>query len=288
MSTKSIAKQTGGAGAPIFCTPGILPAGVGALAGLLVAVQVRRKTTSLLADTGGETRALKSIMKPLFRWATRRALVGRARSTSSPEQGRFTRAEVDRILKQLWRNYDELVPGIPREPTIGARMNVRLACATIAAYQALLAAGIEKDEAVMLIADVAWEVCGKGAMLPGLVSRAFARDPVRRLRIATNLVRRFPFNPPGYVMEDVPADDMVAFDVRRCPVGEYFRSYDLGQLCMGTWCSQDYAFAEIWGGKLERSGTLAAGDDRCDFRWKVVRAGQGKGHAQLRSVRDGD
>ncbi len=206
-------------------------------------------------------------MKPVFRWATRRALVGRTRCTSSPEQGRFTRADADLILNRLWHNYDELVPGIPREPTFGARMNLRLACATIAAYRALLAAGIEKDEAISLIADVAWGVCGKGAALPGLVSRAFARDPVRRLRIATNLVRRFPFNQPGYMMEDVPADDMVAFDVRRCPVAEYFRSYDLGQLCMGTWCGQDYAFAELWGGRFERGGTLVEGADRCDMRW---------------------
>ncbi len=239
----------------------MLPVGAGALAALSLVAQARRAG-------GGE----KRILKPLLRWATRRALVGRSRSALNSEQGRFTRAEVDRVLQQLWRNYDELVPGIPWEPTFGARMTLRLACATVAAYRALVAAGIEKDEAIRLIADVAWVACGKGAALPGLVARAFARDSVRRLRITTDLVRRFPFNPPGYVIEDVAAaNGAVAFDVRRCPVADYFRSHDLGQLCVGTWCSQDYAFAEMWGGKLERKGTLAGGGDRCDFRWKAVR-----------------
>ena len=238
----------------------MLPVGAGALAGFLLALARRAG--------GGE----KRILKPVLKVAARRALVGRRRFALNPEQGRFTRAEVDRILQQLWRNYDELVPGIPWEPTFGARMNLRLACATVAAYRALVAASIEKDEAIRLIADVAWVACGKVGALPGLVARAFARDPVRRLRITTDLVRRFPFNPPGYVIEDVAATDgAVAFDVRRCPVADYFRSHDLGQLCVGTWCSQDYPFAEIWGGKLERSETLAAGDRRCDFRWKAVR-----------------
>ena len=248
----------------------MLPVGAGALAALLLLAQARRNMAAQQAGAGGEARALKSIVRPLLRWATRRALVGRSRSTFSPEKGRFTRADVDRIIRQLWRSYDELVPGIPWEPTLGARLNLRLACATVAAHRALVEAGVEKEEAVRLIADVAWEVCGKGAALPGLVARAFARDPVRRLRITTDLVRRFPFNPPGYVIEDVAAaDGAVAFDVRRCPVADYFRSHDLGQLCVGTWCSQDYPFAEIWGGRLERSRTLAAGDDHCDFRWKA-------------------
>jgi len=241
-----------------------------ALAGLLLIARARRNGTAQTADAGAEARALKPILKPLLGWAMRRALVGRSRSTPSPGQGRFARADVDRILRQLWRNYDELAADIPRQPAFSARLCVSLAGVTIAAYRAVLAAGVEKDEAVRLVADAVWVIYAKGAVLPGLISRAIARDPVRRLRIATNLVRRFPFNSPAFVMEDVPDHGVVAFDVRRCLIAEYFRSYGLEDLCAGTWCGQDYALAEMWGAKLERSGTLVAGDDRCGFRWKVV------------------
>jgi ubiquinone biosynthesis protein len=98
------------------------------------------------------------------------------------------------------------------------------------------------------------------------------RDRLGRLRFATDLFRSFPFNPPGYLMEDISAPHEVAFDVRRCPVAEYFRRHGASEVCVATWCNLDYALAEQWGGRLERTGTLAAGADRCDFRWKVPNA----------------
>jgi len=36
-----------------------------------------------------------------------------------------------------------------------------------------------------------------------------------------------------------------------------------------SWCNLDFALVEMWGGKLERSETLASGCNRCDFRFKV-------------------
>jgi hypothetical protein len=99
------------------------------------------------------------------------------------------------------------------------------------------------------------------------IARLIARHPVKRLSVATGLFRRFPFNPPGYRMEDVPVAGAVAFDVYRCPVADYFRAHGLGPLCVRTWCALDEPLAGMWGGALERQGTLAGGAVRCDFRW---------------------
>lgn len=215
--------------------------------------------------TGG---SWKVALKPVLNWAARRALVGRRRDAQWPAAGRFSRSDVDGILRRLWRTFDELAPYIPAQPTLGARMNVRLACATVAAYRALVESGVEGRQAADLIADIGWAVYEKWSVLPKLISRAATRSPVRRLAIATGLFRRFPFTPPGYIMEDVPADDHVAFDVLRCPVAEYFQEQGLSDVCVATWCNQDYALAEVWGGRFERGGTLIEGADRCDMRWR--------------------
>ncbi|MEO7582161.1 MAG: L-2-amino-thiazoline-4-carboxylic acid hydrolase, partial [Ferruginibacter sp.] len=48
---------------------------------------------------------------------------------------------------------------------------------------------------------------------------------------------------------------------------EYFLSKGLSKFCTKTWCSLDYRLAELWHAKLERTGTIAGGADKCDFRW---------------------
>ena len=79
-----------------------------------------------------------------------------------------------------------------------------------------------------------------------------------RLERATRLFRRFPFRAPSYDIVDVPrGDDVVAFDVRRCPVAEYFQSQGLSQVCVDAWCNLDVPLARKWGARLERTGTLA-------------------------------
>ncbi len=57
--------------------------------------------------------------------------------------------------------------------------------------------------------------------------------------------------------------------MRRCPVADYLGSRGAADLCAGSWCNLDYALAEMWGGTLERSGTLVGGASCCDFRFRV-------------------
>jgi len=211
-------------------------------------------------------RAVRVLGGPLLAALVRRVLVGR--QVGGVSGGRtLTSADVALILRRLWVHFDDLAPGIPWEPTFGSRMNVALAAATVAAHRALREAEIPAPEAGDLIKEIAWRVYRTWARLPGAIARLVTRHPVKRLSVATGLFRRFPFNPPGYRMEDVPEAGAVGFDVYRCPVADYFRAQGLGELCVRTWCALDAPLAGMWGGALERQGTLAGGAARCDFRW---------------------
>lgn len=79
-----------------------------------------------------------------------------------------------------------------------------------------------------------------------------------------------PFAPPGYQVEDVEARGYtVAFDVVRCPVADYFAARGLSDLCVALFCDLDQRLAGEWGADLVRSGTIAGGQERCDFRWQA-------------------
>jgi ubiquinone biosynthesis protein len=150
---------------------------------------------------------------------------------------------------------------------------VHLAALTIGLYRALLGRGIAEAEARSLTAGVTSRVYEKMAALPTALSRVGARSPHDRVKRATDLFRRFPFSAPSYDMVDVEGgSDVVAFDVRRCPVAEHFRAQGLGELCVESWCNLDFPLAEKWGARLERSQTIAGGSTHCDFRWRVTRA----------------
>jgi hypothetical protein len=101
-------------------------------------------------------------------------------------------------------------------------------------------------------------------------------DPVRRLRLSVNAFLTFPFGRPGYQFDDVPQADGRSLDMRRCPVADYLGSRGAADLCAGSWCNLDYALAEMWGGTLERSGTLVAGASCCDFRFRVPAEVEGR------------
>jgi L-2-amino-thiazoline-4-carboxylic acid hydrolase len=213
-------------------------------------------------------RIVKLVYGPVFRWAIRRVLVGRSRSPDAPEHGRFDRTDADRLLTRSWELYDQLAPGVPREAGIGPRMNVRLASATVAFQRALLESGVEPRDATALTADCAWAIYEKWARLARRISRLRSSEPSERMRMCIDGFLRFPFSQPGYRYErSQPRPGAVNIDIRRCPVADYMRAQGAGELCVGTWCNQDFALAELWGGELIRTKTLAAGDELCDFRF---------------------
>jgi hypothetical protein len=216
---------------------------------------------------------VKFIYRPLAARAARQVLVGRNRVRQSPDRGRFTRADVDALLKTAWVDYSERAGKLPPEPTVGSRMNVRLACFTMTFFNALLASGTEREYAIELVADAAWKVyrlwpiiaLGLAHLTPGKTTALAFAVSTHGNRQGVSL--RFPFNAPGYLIEPVPiVSGGTAFDVVRCPIADYFRGQGAIDLCTASWCNLDYALAELAHEKLVRTKTLVRGNDRCDFR----------------------
>jgi hypothetical protein len=226
---------------------------------------------------------LTLLLKPVVGAAARRSLVGRLRSQAGSAGGRFSRSDVRRILARTWVLYEKRLPDLPREPTIGSRINVSLACLTVSVFHALLEEGVEREYAIELVGDATWVIYEKWALVPDRIARMRTRDPVRRMRICVDSFLRFPFNPPGYRIERHPDRRGAAFDVLRCPVAEYFAAHDASDLCVGTWCDLDYALAEAWGGHLDRGSTISRGAPCCDFRFHAGGA-QRKPSARTRTV----
>jgi len=81
------------------------------------------------------------LLRPWASRAAHAAITGRARSRADPAAGRFTRAEVNALLREAWTRLGQLTPGLPAEPTPGNRQNVLLAALTLAMFQALLEDG---------------------------------------------------------------------------------------------------------------------------------------------------
>ena len=191
---------------------------------------------------------------------------------------RFSESRVNKILDGALARYESEAPSLPSEAAIGGRLMVHCAALTAAVYRELLDEGQGEADAREVTAKVTAAIYDKMANVTWLVARISARSPVTRLKRATNAFRRFPFSEPAYQTEDVVADEQtVAFDVKRCPVAEYFCEQGLKELCVESFCNLDFALAEKWGAHLERTTTLAAGDDRCDFRWHVMPTGKDEG-----------
>jgi len=177
-----------------------------------------------------------------------------------------------RIVDEALRRFAEERGSLSVEAGIGGAVMVRLAALTACLYRVLLSSGLTPEEARSRTAEVAWAIYHRMGFVPGAVARFAGRTPEARLRAATDLFRHFPFGPPSYDMRDVDAGaGVVAFDVRRCPVAEYFEEQGLTELCAAAFCDLDHRLAQDWSAALTREHTLARGDDRCDFRWRALR-----------------
>jgi hypothetical protein len=207
--------------------------------------------------------------RPVIQIVARGAIVGRDRSRTNLSAGRFTRSEVTSIVGAAFARFEQHVPGLPSEPTIGSRQNVALAALTLSLFETLVDRDIERSYAIELTADICWRFYRQWGLATRAGTRLITRDPLRRLRLGVNAFLRFPFGPPGYRFDDVVQDDGRSLDMRRCPVADYLGSHGAADLCAKSWCNLAYALAEMWGGTLQRTETLVTGADRCDFRFRV-------------------
>jgi hypothetical protein len=178
---------------------------------------------------------------------------------------------VNALIASTWRAFDRMNLDVSQEPTFGSRMNVQLAAVTLAFYQSLLASGVSKEEAVELVGDICWEIYQIWGKYGQFLRRWFHTDPIanhqKRVRPDGSWPMAFPFNPPGYQARYHPFEQGIGFDVVHCPVAEFFKKQNAGDLGALTWCMLDYPLAEMIDLQLNRTQTLAAGNPVCDFRW---------------------
>ena len=211
------------------------------------------------------------LVKPWTQRVARRVIVGRRRS-KRPEDGRFTHAEVKSLVRDAWSIFAGLEPHLATQPTVGSRLNVKLACLTMAFFQALLRHGLERAFAIEIVGDLTWAFYVKWCTVGRLLGGHGVVAHFGYLKPGDLVPLLLPFNPPGYVAKWVPTDNGVGYDVVRCPVAEFFRAHNAADLCVNSWCNLDFPLGEMLGQRLTRQKTLVLGDDRCTFRWTPVTA----------------
>ena len=175
---------------------------------------------------------------------------------------------VPEILHSTWERYEMLEADLPVAETNGAMLTTHLAALTLATHQSLMAQGLSAEEGHTIVYRIGWSIYERMSELPLLLARTLTTNPQRQMRIATDLFRQFPFGSPAYGWRDVDTEPtVVGFNCTRCPVAAYFGKHDASELCVQTWCALDFPLAQKWGGRLERTGTIAMGRAHCDFRW---------------------
>jgi len=176
------------------------------------------------------------------------------------------------LVRDAFDRFESQLPELPSEPTVGSRQNVMLAALTLAILEALEGAGIERSYAIELTGDTCWRFYRHWGRITKTLTTLISRDPTRRLRLSVNAFLTFPFGRPGYKFDDVPEEDGRSLNMLRCPVADHLGRRGAADLCAGSWCNLDYALAEMWGARLERSSTLVAGASCCDFRFHALPA----------------
>ena len=172
------------------------------------------------------------------------------------------------ILKSAGGHHRRRRAQLPAEETLGARHMLLMASACAALHDALRERGVEPDAAVELVGEVAAQVYDLGLIPAQALVRPLAALGVRAAALVP-LMKRFPFNPPAWKLEEVAEGARGAsFDMKRCPLADYLRPEGLGALCEAAFCAGDHLLARRLGMRLERTELLSRGSPRCDFRWQ--------------------
>lgn len=151
----------------------------------------------------------------------------------------------------------------------GARHLLRTSAYAVALHRELVAHGMEPGAAGALISDAVFASIRRARDALARMARLRHRDRLRRAMWASSVVRRFYYTEPDWEMHDVAVEGGFGMDVTRCVVAEFFTTLGMSQLCQRAICDQDIRLAAHRGIVLERSGTLAGGAQRCDFRYYV-------------------
>jgi ubiquinone biosynthesis protein len=167
--------------------------------------------------------------------------------------------------------FGDLTERIPPDLNRGGHHLLTQSAFTIAVHQALTDRGTEPRLATATVSDIVFEANRVAHRWLHRVARARHRDPWDRLRWQSRLLCRAYYAEPAWALHEVPVEDGYGLDITRCAIAEYYRELGLSDLCEQTICVQDERVADQYGTPVgisfTRTGTLAGGADRCDFRY---------------------
>lgn len=210
--------------------------------------------------------ALVWLSKPLIRAVSVRELAEEPEEAGRPGP-RMSRRDARRIFRNAWSRYAEAAGDLPHQPTLGSRLNVRLASLTLELVRAMEAHGLDRETAIRHMRSLAWVLYRRWATVPKAWGLLRGSTPLSKMEHMVRAFLRFPFSRPGYDWSVSNEEGVVRLDIVRCPVADFFLSEGAGDVCAATWCTLDYPLGEFWGGRYERDGTLASGDPACHMRW---------------------
>lgn len=137
----------------------------------------------------------RGLLRPWTRQVARRVIVGR-QLDSDPGSGRFTRLDVDSVVYRAWVVFADLSADSPGRPMVGSRLNIHLACFTLAFFRALTEYGVAHAYAIELTADLTRSFHRQVEVLRRFVETG---DPQKRRTVGDIVPLSFPFNSTGYL-----------------------------------------------------------------------------------------
>lgn len=173
------------------------------------------------------------------------------------------------------RRAGELEHEAPRFRRTMSRELFALGVPTLALYRTLRAdAGLPEATALATV-DSLLQTAFRRRLAPPLrrklMTGAFRLPVLRHVVVAVAERSR---EPGGFEMQRVDREPgvLLALDVHRCPLAEFFRRQGAPEVGPLICKLDDVTVEAIDGVELERTGTIAAGATRCDFRYKKATA----------------
>jgi hypothetical protein len=190
------------------------------------------------------------------------------------EPERFTISSAD-LRAGAARRTRALEPELPR---FRQRMNrglfTPLAASLVALFHTLREdAGLDRAAAAGVIDEVLQTAYRRRLAPPikGKLMGVAFRLPVLRNAIMRSMERASE-DPGGFVMRKVDSPgDLMAFDVAYCPISKFFAEHDAVEVGPLVCKIDDMLAGTLPGIALQRSGTIANGASRCDFRYRRER-----------------
>jgi len=179
--------------------------------------------------------------------------------------------QIRNLYTLTWQHFQVRKENLIKEDTLGANLTLKLSLLTHIMYEKMLDSGLDNRTSLNCSKQITWKLYRYYAMLAWYISGIFKRNNMIRLKWMMAIFwKYFPYNLPGYDMrrQASPEADFV-FHVHRCPAAQYFHSHLLPDLCIETWCNLDFDLAREWELELYRPKTLSAGDEYCDFNFKL-------------------